>query len=417
MIKYIAIFIWVSFLAGQTHWTKVDSSNPVLGVGSAGTWDSNYLMEPCVIAEGDTFRMWYGGNDGTYSRIGYAYSIDKVNWIKYSGNPILDMGEQGSFDINGVNHPTVIFDKETYKMWYRGSGNHSSIGYAISDDGKDWTKVDSVNPVLDIGSSGNWDDLGISVPAVIKSDSTYYMWYAGRDASSTQIGLATSLDGIVWTKDSINPVINSIESWEAKGIYPQSIIKDSTTFLMWYGGLNSIFSGRTGFATSLDGTVWTKHPNNPILNLGSSGEWDEKNAFVGSVILIDTTYHMWYDNSNASSYGSIGYAYSYQVDSLSISEVNYFPHKFTLDQNYPNPFNPETTISYALQEASNVNVSIFNIMGQEIVTLINEHQEAGFRSVQWNGTDYSGSKVSGGMYLYRIQAGSFSKTMKMVLLK
>jgi len=93
------------------------------------------------------------------------------------------------------------------------------------------------------------------------------------------------------------------------------------------------------------------------------------------------------------------------------------PNEFMLEQNFPNPFNPETTINYTLPEASNVKVSIFNIMGEEIALLINENQEAGYRSVRWNGTDISGRKVSGGMYLYRIQAGSFTKTRKMVLLK
>lgn len=90
---------------------------------------------------------------------------------------------------------------------------------------------------------------------------------------------------------------------------------------------------------------------------------------------------------------------------------------FMLRQNYPNPFNPITSIQYGLTEASNVRVSIYNILGQEVATLVNEYQEAGNRSVRWNGTDHYGSKVSSGIYLYRIQAGNFTKTMKMVLLK
>jgi len=102
---------------------------------------------------------------------------------------------------------------------------------------------------------------------------------------------------------------------------------------------------------------------------------------------------------------------------LGIEVFGDIPESFGLHQNYPNPFNPTTLIRYQLPEASNVRVSIYNIMGQEIATLINDYQEVGYKSIQWNGRDNFGNKVGGGLYLYRIQAGSFTKTMKMVLLK
>jgi len=112
----------------------------------------------------------------------------------------------------------------------------------------------------------------------------------------------------------------------------------------------------------------------------------------------------------------IDYVRIYASPNLS-SQIVTTPKTYNLNQNHPNPFNPGTTINYALPEASNVRVSIYNIKGQEVATLANDFQEAGYRSLWWNGTDNSGNKVSGGMYLYRIQAGSFTKTMKMVLLK
>jgi len=93
------------------------------------------------------------------------------------------------------------------------------------------------------------------------------------------------------------------------------------------------------------------------------------------------------------------------------------PKSFILNQNYPNPFNPITMISYQLPDDSDVKITIYNIMGREVATLINERQKAGYRSIRWNGTDHSGRKVSGGIYIYHIHAGNFNKAMKMVLLK
>ena len=93
------------------------------------------------------------------------------------------------------------------------------------------------------------------------------------------------------------------------------------------------------------------------------------------------------------------------------------PKVYALHQNYPNPFNPTTKISYDLPEASVVSLSIYDLMGREIRTMINSEQTAGFKNIQWNGTDNLGKSVPAGMYIYTIQAGEFRQTRKMVLLK
>jgi len=93
------------------------------------------------------------------------------------------------------------------------------------------------------------------------------------------------------------------------------------------------------------------------------------------------------------------------------------PDKFALHQNYPNPFNPVTTLRYDLPEDALVNITIYDMMGRQVKTLINDQQTAGYRSLQWYATNDAGSPVSAGIYLYMIQAGDFRQTKKMVLLK
>ena len=92
-------------------------------------------------------------------------------------------------------------------------------------------------------------------------------------------------------------------------------------------------------------------------------------------------------------------------------------YNFELFSNYPNPFNPETTIRYSLREDIDVTIAIYNSLGQEVVTLLDELQNAGPRSVRWDGTDSNGNQVSGGTYIYRLRAGEFVQTRTMVLVK
>ena len=93
------------------------------------------------------------------------------------------------------------------------------------------------------------------------------------------------------------------------------------------------------------------------------------------------------------------------------------PSEFKLNQNYPNPFNPITEISYELASDGFVKLSIFDMKGREIKTLIENIQLSGKRSVIWNATDNNYQPVSAGLYLYKIQKKGITKTRKMVLIK
>jgi len=106
------------------------------------------------------------------------------------------------------------------------------------------------------------------------------------------------------------------------------------------------------------------------------------------------------------------------VNSLTgINNGGLLPVKFSLDQNYPNPFNPSTIIRYALPSSEKVTIKIYDIIGKEIRTLVNEEKNAGTYTAQWNGRNNEGNSVSSGIYLYRIHAGNYIETKKMTLVK
>ena len=111
---------------------------------------------------------------------------------------------------------------------------------------------------------------------------------------------------------------------------------------------------------------------------------------------------------------------SYGVDAvarLGEVQIQTLPEVFALADNYPNPFNPETTIKYALPEAVDVRLEIYNMLGQMVRTLVSEGQSPGRYVVRWDATDESGGALSTGIYFYRLQAGDFLDTRKMLLLK
>jgi hypothetical protein len=93
------------------------------------------------------------------------------------------------------------------------------------------------------------------------------------------------------------------------------------------------------------------------------------------------------------------------------------PTVYTLEQNYPNPFNPSTQIRYALPEQAMVTISIYDMMGRKVRTLVSQSLSPGYHTTIWNATNDNGLSVSAGMYIYMIQAGTYQQMKKMVLLK
>ncbi len=124
--------------------------------------------------------MWYSAWGGTGAvQIGHATSPDGLTWTKDPSNPVLTVGSTGSWDISRVEFPSVVFDGTTYHMWYTGGEVYNSkIGYAKSVDGSIWMKYPS-NPVLNVGQAGTWDSKFVSYCSVMDTGVKYKMWYCG----------------------------------------------------------------------------------------------------------------------------------------------------------------------------------------------------------------------------------------------
>ena len=151
------------------------------------------------------------------------------------------------------------------------------------------------------------------------------------------------------------------------------------------------------------------------IDLFFGNTWQHPISFEcdGNVVTTgDTTVTWW------SSWWRVGYDISEcEGQELALTNATKYPETFKLSQNYPNPFNPVTSLRYDLPEDGLVNITVYDMMGRVVKTLVNSSQTAGYKSVQWNATNDRNEPVSAGLYLYTIQAGEFRQTKKMVLLK
>ncbi len=412
-------------------WTK-DSRNPALSGGADGSWNRHVFM-PCVLYNADSARyeMWFGGSYGPGTsnwrpyRIGRAVSTDGISWTM-DPSPVLTP-DAGTWEAYTIEQPMVIREDGNYKMWYTGSPDWivTKIGYATSPDGIHWTKY-SGNPVMDVGKAA-WEAGGPYSCSVLPSSGGYRMWYGAYEAVPSQvarIGYATSLDGITWQRDTVNnPVVGvgGAAQWDAGWAIAPHVLQVEDTHYMWYTGAATGSGTRSGgVAISNDmGKTWTKHAMNPVLQ-PSNGGWDGTYVELGTVLRRGDTLDIWYAGALAPSYHwMIGHAASVPVTDAIIVSGRDMPQQFMLFQNYPNPFNPLTIIKFTIGGnrgqglgVSGVSLVVYDILGREVAVLVNERKAAGSYEVSFDGRG-----LASGVYLYRLQAGNFVETKKMMLLK
>jgi hypothetical protein len=253
--------------------------------------------------------MWFAGIglDTNPTDIGHATSPDGYPpWMMDPTNPVLTRGAPGEWDASGLVGGGVVYDGETFHMWY--SGGFPGIeraGYATSPDGSVWIK-DPGNPVVDVGLPGSPDDQVVRPHTVLADSGSFRMWYACRssDVSYTRICTAESLDGIVWTKHP-EPVLWPAQGWETGTCAPY-VVADGSTYHMWYVGTQAPYfsGGSIGYATSTDGVTWTPYWKNPVMSR-QAGDW----LFASPVLAEGTTYRMWYDEWNGD-FDQVSYAES-----------------------------------------------------------------------------------------------------------
>jgi predicted GH43/DUF377 family glycosyl hydrolase len=304
ILSFIAPAISVqAALPTDQSWVKY-SDNPVLHAGTCGVLQPS---RPAVVVEGTNhYKMYFTdhpGNNGAQIYLASTTDGGKT-WTCASSNPVLTLGTSGSWDDTRVITPSVLYDGSVYKMWYTGRNSSGvyGIGYATSNDGIAWTK-DNRNPVFTAAPAPAWDSDIVREPSVVYFDGMYHLFYAGTDHwPYFKIGHATSPDGIAWTRDSHNPVLTpTANSWDAIEVYGPSVVVNGTVLEMFYSG-NSGGAWLTGHARSTDGTNWTKDAN-AFLSPSGGSAWDKGDSTDYVAALLDgSNWKLFYSGAGGSGY-------------------------------------------------------------------------------------------------------------------
>ena len=284
-------------LDGYKPGTNTD--NIALPLGTSGAWDDFRTNPQSIVIVGGIVYLFYRGNDGSSWGNGLAYAnvegFTGTNWTKHSANPITSLP--------GVD--TVIYDVDAgvWKCWYSSSG---SIGYATATSPQGpWTLYGS-NPVMSPGAT--WEHGSISHVRVLREGvSAYKMLYTGGDVSTnSQIGMATSPDGIAWTKYASNPVLGpSGSDWmQFTTFCPTVPVKVGGTYYIYFNGKyrtgGASDYSRIGSAYSSDLITWTKDNTSAGAILNATRTWEGVNSPPGEVefptyVQVGTKQYIFYD--------------------------------------------------------------------------------------------------------------------------
>jgi hypothetical protein len=175
------------------------------------------------------------------------------------------------------------------------------------------------------------------------------------------------------------------------------------------------------FAINVDGQVVAS----TVTNVDGSYSLDELPAGSYKIMASTAAAASYFGGSNQENATPVNVSEGQSVENADITESTTdveqsnesVPATFNLEQNFPNPFNPETSIKYRLAGQRDVSLKVFNLLGQEVATLVDQKQEAGVYRVTWDGTNRFGQKVASGVYLFQLKAGDFRMTRKMVMMK
>lgn len=268
-----------------------------LDVGPAGSWYRGTVGMPTVHFDGMIYRMWFVGDEPTkdprapyriYERIGLAVSPDGIHWeVANHGQPVLDLGPPGSADAKGLAHPYVLKVGDQFWMWYGGidgklagdlgltpaSVRIERICLATSADGIHWKRANGGKPVLDIGPKGASDSIQATGMHILKIGDEFKMWYGAYGNQRHTLMMATSPDGIHWTRYNNGEPITGLVGG-GQGQLGASVYFDGKRYFMLYGG-DLGQQWRTYSAVSDDGFHFKqRHEGSPILKPAPAGNFD-----------------------------------------------------------------------------------------------------------------------------------------------
>ncbi|MFH1851724.1 MAG: T9SS type A sorting domain-containing protein [Candidatus Neomarinimicrobiota bacterium] len=362
---------------------------------------NNVSGYPTEQAQGGWFFITHGG--------GFPNDVESFTWRVFRGSN-WDLAKTGVFEMrftadaitNGMAYNRFSDSKiinVPFELW--------NIGKHSEDTSDDYRMLPAILPI-----NGN---------------NTAYI-FGGDDLNSPAEDDPVS-DWVYWgNPDDTSPGSNGYDTFFSPGIgqFPNggwTEVMARLTLMNWDGSVSRIDSLSLTQLSSPDPTNWTESDTLVFISRG----WfiDSKNS-LGIVTVsgnyaygkilgipeIGTTYRFIpnciLDTTDV---------YQFTASNIGVDPVVYVPVEYTLKQNYPNPFNPTTTIEFTLLAAGLTKLTVYDLLGREVINLVNRPLEAGTMRIIWNGRNSTDQMLSSGIYFYRLQANDYIETKKMIILK
>ncbi|MEA1987134.1 MAG: GLUG motif-containing protein [Candidatus Marinimicrobia bacterium] len=418
----------VGGLVGYCYIGKITNSYSIgssSGGGLVGRRDSSPFITNCFwdsTASGNSTSVAGTGkttaemkNYNTFTDTTYSAGLD-TSW-DFVTNPNDDSNNNDYWDMDqdGSGYPILSWQPETDTIL---TNNTLPLITGLQDTISFKNDTTSTLNIWDIVSDTQTEDSLLNYTFTTSNDSitTYYNSNSGILTLSSDIlyfgfsELTVEVaDNFGMTKDSvIVNVINSNELPIISGLQDTISFKNDTTSILNIWGIVSDTQTADSllnytFTTSNDSITTSYNSNSGILTLSSDILYFGISQFTIEVA----------DNFGMTRDSAIVKVIRSQVGVID----NTIPKEFSLNQNYPNPFNPSTTIEFAIPKMTDVNITIYNILGQRIKTINMREKQAGIYKIIWNGENEFGQVVSTGIYFYKIIAGKNSDIKKMVFMK
>ena len=340
-----------------------------------------YSRSPSVsVFNSNLHVVWYDNRDGD-NEIYYKHSLD--NGTNWSENIRLTNNSSSS------EHPSVaVSGNEIHVVWEDNRDGNQEIYYKRSlDNGANWSD--------DVRLTNNSEN-SYSPSIGVANSKVYIVWIDSRTGND-EIFFKRSLDnGTNWSEDY------RLTEFTTSKMNSSIAVAGSNVHLVWREIRDNNYE--IYYKHSLDnGTTWL---DDVRLTNANANSWNPSIAVSNSILHV-----VWTDYRDGNT--EIYYKRNPTGNVTGIEDTEFqIPTKFSLMQNYPNPFNSSSTIKYSIPKSSQVTLKIFNTLGEEIETLVNEEKPVGTYKVNWNAVN-----LPNGVYFYQLKAGDFIQTKKMILLK
>ena len=422
------------------HWV-IDTPLAVELTGDRGPNFSDFTVLATTLStdarpvEADITDDNPGGGDAGVESVSLFYTPDSV-WTEIAMTMTAGTSEDGTWGATIPGQPAGTQVSYYFSASDVGDPVNTTVTAAVT-----YTHFQASQPTLFINNSlfGNWVDY-YYFAGVADTTFTYDVWSYGGGTAELWANYTTVVDVegggpyfciddaslADWLDMGNKNLIIAGDEWLGTCVYGWNTscgaLSDDVVageFAYDYMGIDEYYAD-INYCIAGDQSAISRMI--PVEGNGISGDlW----AFLGDSLVLnyDPGYEIdgsnWLDGVSAVEGAMVSYyGVSGDIIDMSVDPVdNEMPTSLVLSQNYPNPFNPVTNISFVLPEKNNVNLTIYNLLGEEVTTLVNSELNAGTHNLVWDGMNNLGSPVSSGVYIYKVSTHDHSSSKKMLLLK